>query len=187
MMHHGAIGMARRKRLTTREPNGRIQREPEGLSPTEIHRLRNAAFRGLRDEHWGSELGRLFLERVLTREMHDAGKRWREEAAIYRQAIGAFPVRTASLERGRSMPADPDSEEGQKQASRETSAAERFFEAHAVLVAAGMGAENAVRRLCEDDEALAGLYDLKNARTGLTRLAEHYGLTQKGREPQNVR
>lgn len=179
-MHHGAIGMAsKRKRLVTaREPNGRLQRDRHDPldTPTHIRRLRDAALRGVSDPEWGSELGRLFLERVLTEVMYAAGKRWREEAAIYRRAIGVFPVRTASLERSRSMPADPDSEEGQKQAGRETSAAERFFEAHAVLVAAGMGAENAVRRLCEDDEALAGLYDLKNARVGLARLAEHYGL-----------
>ncbi len=166
--------------VTAREPNGRIQRE-RGPGPTEIKRLRDAALRGLRDPEWGTELGRLYLERALTAEMYAAGKRWRESVAAYHGAIGVFPVRTAALERGRSTPPDPDSEGGREQAVRDRDAAEAFFAAHAALVSAGMVAENAVRRLCEDDQALCGLYELNGAICGLMALAHYYGLTERSK------
>ena len=44
---------------------------------------------------------------------------------------------------------------------REREAIERFYEAHAALIRGGMGVENAVRRLCEQDESLAGVYELQ--------------------------
>lgn len=173
--------MARRNRLVTaREPNGRIQRNGNPAA-SEVRRLRDMAVRDARHEEWGCELGRLYLEGSLTDSMYAAGKRWRENAAAYRQAIGVFPVRSAALERGsHGTDADPDSEEGQKQVAREANAAERFFEAHAVLVSVGMGAESAVRKLCEEDKSLAGMHELKNARYGLSRLADHYNLTNRG-------
>ncbi len=180
---HEVTEMARKRNrlVTAREPNGRIQREKK-YSPTEIRRLRDASIRGMRDPEWGSELGRLYLEGCITDSMCGAGKRWRDEAAQYRSSIGAFPIRTTSLERGvKSHPPDVDSEDGREQAIRDTNAAERFFEAHAVLVSAGMGAENAVVRLCEEDCSLAGMQELKNARCGLIRLAEHYRLTAGGK------
>lgn len=134
--------------------------------------------RGLRDAEWGTELGRLYLEKTITPEMYSAGKRWRSEAAQYRAAIGVFPVRAVSLERGvKSHPPDSDSEEGQRQRERELDAAERFFAAHTVLSVAG--AEIIVRRLCEDDESLAGLLEYTVARKGLSKLFEHYRLTDK--------
>jgi hypothetical protein len=185
----GAIsGMVRKRNrpVTAREPNGRIQREANDHSPTAVRRLRDAALRGMHDPEWGTELGRLFLSHAISDTMYGAGKKWRDQAARYRSAIGVFPVRTASLERGRSASADPDSEGGRQQASRETLAAEEFFAAHAALVMAGMGAENAVRRLCEDDLSLVGMYELRNARCGLAVLADHYGLTEKGKS-SNVR
>ena len=181
----GVIALAS-KRLRRREPSGRLQRERE-ISPTEIRRLRDAAVRGLRDPEWGTELGRLLLNGELTILQYAAGKMWREHAARYRQAIGAFPVRSISLEQGvRAHPPDPYSEAGRTIAAREREEAEAFFAAHAALVAIGMGAESSVRRLVEQDEAMAGLYDLKNARAGLSALAIYYGLTNDGKSP-NVR
>ena len=177
---YGNLGMARKKRfVTSREPSGRIQREQHPAA-SEVRRLRDIAVRDSRREEWGTELGRLYLEGSITAIMYAAGKRWRESATNYGKAIGVFPVRGASLERGsRSSPPDPDSEEGQSQALREANAAEVFFEAHAVLVAVGMGAEMAVRKLCEDDSSLVGMRELINARSGLARLAEHYRLTER--------
>ncbi len=174
------IGMASRRKnrlVTAREPNGRIQREEREPAPTEVRRIRDAALRGLRDPEWGSELGRLYLQGIITDSMYAAGKRWREHATEYRQAIGIFPVKSASLERGsHSTSADPDSDEGNKQAERERNAAERFMEAHAILVFMGQGTESIIRRLCEDDLSLAGMVELKKARYGLSRLADHYNL-----------
>jgi hypothetical protein len=159
-----------------REPNGRHQRESREASPTEVRRLRDAALRGMRDPEWGTELGRLFLQREITAAMYAAGRRWAQDAAKWRHAIGAFPVRTAAFERGHSHPPDPDSPQGQEQAKRDRDAAERFFDAQAVLVATGSGAERAVQALCERDEAPT-FVDLICARAGLSALATHYGLT----------
>jgi hypothetical protein len=159
----------------TREPNGRHQRESREPSPTELRRLRDAALRGLRDPEYANELGWLFAQHKITAEMYGAGRRWAQDAAKWRHAIGAFPVRTAALERGHSHPADPDSPEGQEQARRDRDAAERFFDAQAVLVATGSGAERAVQALCERDEA-PSFVDLICARSGLSALATHYGL-----------
>ncbi len=177
-------GMASRRKsrlVTVREPNGRIQRSGEReLSPTEARRLRDAAFRGLRDAEWGTELGRLCLEGSITWEMYGAGKRWREASADYRQAIGVFPVRSAALERGsHGHDADPDSEGGQNQAARERNGAERFFAAHARLASVGGLAETVVRRVCEEDQAACGFVEHKALRRGLSALVDHYNLTRE--------
>lgn len=179
-MHGGMNVMGRKSRrqvVVVREANGRAQREPQ-YAASEIRRLRDAAMRGMRDAEWGTELGRLFLEKAITSLMYGAGRRWREEAARYRKSIDAFPVRSVSLEHGiRSTPPDPDSVDGLKQVERDLEAKEKFFEAHSVLVSAGMGAEAAVRRLCEEGKSLAGVYELNSVRAGLLRLADHYRLT----------
>lgn len=173
----------RKSRLVTaREPNGRIQRESQELSPTEVHRIRDASLRGWRDSEWGSELGRLYMTGAVTKPMYEAGKRWTEYAAEYRKSIGVFPVRSAALERGsHGKQADPDSEEGQKQATRERNGAERFFAAHARLVSAGGLAETVVRRICEEDEAPCGFAEHQALRKGLSSLVDHYNLTREQR------
>jgi hypothetical protein len=165
--------MARRSAFAQREPNGREQRH-RLLSPTEARRLREAAWRGLRDAQWGTELGRLFLESSLTEQQFLAGQRWRQDVAAYHWAIDVFPVRTASLERGKATPPDPDSEVGRKLAKRESEAIETFFAAHAIL--SFTGAEKVVRALVERDEPICGVVGLRTARKGLSVLAEHYGL-----------
>lgn len=175
------MGMASRRKsrlVTAREPNGRIQRSTEReLSPTEVRRLRDAAFRGLRDAEWGTELGRLCLEGSITWAMYGAGKRWREVAAKYRQAIGVFPIRSASLERGsHSHDTDPDSDEGRKQAARDRDGAELFFAAQASLTVGLV--ESVVRRICEDDEAPCGFAEHQALRKGLSALVVHYNLTR---------
>ncbi len=178
------LGMASRRKsrlVTAREPNGRIQREArEDTAPTEVRRLRDAALRGMRDPEWGTELGRLYLEGALTGAQYAAGKRWRQEASDYRQAIGIFPVRSASLERGsHGHDVDPDSDEGQKQATRDRNGAEHFFAAHARLITAGTLAEAVVRRICEDDAAPCGFAEHKALRNGLSSLVDHYNLTRE--------
>ncbi len=182
--------MASKKRrlVTAREPNGRIQREGRDLAPMEVRRLRDAAVRGLRDPEWGTELGRLYLEGNLTGAMYAAGKRWREQATEYRRAIGVFPIRSASLERGsHSHEADPDSEEGQKQAQREANGAERFFAAHAALTSAGVLAESVVSRICEEDGMLCGWVDHQSLRKGLSALVDHYNMLTADQKLGNVR
>jgi hypothetical protein len=170
--------MARRSAFAQREPNGREQRH-RLLSPTEARRLREAAWRGLRDAQWGTELGRLLLENLLTEQQFLAGQQWRQDVAAYHWAIDVFPVRSAKLELGKGgKTADPDSEAGRKLAKRESEAIETFFAAHTILSLTG--AEKIVRALVERDEPICGILGLRTARKGLSVLAEHYGLTNQG-------
>lgn len=166
---------SKRKRATAiREPNGRpsragLQRE---FPPAQVKRLRDAALAGLRDPEWGTELGRLYLVGSITAAMYAAGKWWREMAARYMDAIGAFPVRSAGLEVGRGgTPADPDTPEGQRQARRDANAAESFRRTHHVLMTAGPLAEAVVRRVCDYDEGPCGMAELISLRNGLSALA----------------
>jgi hypothetical protein len=171
----------RRRHHVSREPNGRPQREQE-TPPALVRRLRDAALRGLREPEWASELGRLYLERSITAEMYAAGRRWAQEAATYRGAIGVREVRSAALERGSmGSDADPDSDEGRARVRRDENAMERFFAAHAALVAAGMMAEAAVRSCCEEGFALAGMAEYRALRLGLSTLAAHYGIDKSGK------
>lgn len=173
------LSKRQKRKIVVREPSGRLSRRGERESaPTAIRRLRDAALRGMHDPEWGTELGRLYLEGELTDAMYAAGKRWAEVAAAHLSAIGAFPVKSVALQRG-SLAHDPDpgSDMGQKQAARDSNALERFAEAHAVLMTAYPGAESSVRRLCEQEEGPCGFTERLQVRTGLVRLAEHWGLT----------
>ena len=169
--------MAKRKNrlVKARTPSGQLSRagREREFPPTQVKRLRDAAMAGLRDPEWGTELGRLYLEGTITATMYAAGKVWREKAAKYVNSLGHFPVRSILEEgRGESLPPDPDTAEGQKQARREADAMERFFEAHHQLLSAGKLAEATVRRLCEHNEGPCGMAELIALRNGLSALAE---------------
>lgn len=166
------------KRLRT--PSGQYTRadKPKEHAPTQVKRLRDAALRGMADPEWGTELGRLFLQQTITAEMYAAGKRWAELASRYRQAIGAFPIRSASLERGvQSAQPDPDSDKGREIARKEADGAERFFKAHSILIGQGCLAEAVVRRLCEHDETPVSFGEIIKLRIALLALANHWNLT----------
>lgn len=173
-------GRKRKLAVSEREPNGRAHRHgrpQRETAPTQVRRLMDAALADVLDPKWGTELGRLLLTGAITPEMYSAGERWTEAASKYRKAIGIFPIKSTSAEPSpRSHQPDPDSEEGRKLAQREANAAERFFEADAILTQAGPGIRLAVRRLCEDNE-ICGYDDLVHARAGLIRLVQHWNLT----------
>jgi hypothetical protein len=167
--------MANKRKIKARTPSGQLSRagRQREYPPAQVRRLRDAAMAGLRDPEWGTELGRLYLEGTITAAMYAAGKDWREKAAKYVGSLGHFPVRSILVEGRRgSLPPDPDSVEGQKQARREADAMERFFEAHHVLLSAGKLAEATVRRLCEHNEGPCGMAELIALRNGLSALAE---------------
>jgi hypothetical protein len=167
--------MANKRKIKARTPSGQLSRagRQREFPPTQVKRLRDAAMAGLRDPEWGTELGRLYLEGTITASMYAAGKDWREKAARYVKSLGHFPVRSILVDqRGGSLPPDPDTQAGQKQARREADAMERFFEAHYVLLSAGKMAEAVVRRLCEQDEGPCGMAELIALRNGLSALAE---------------
>lgn len=175
-MHGSQIGMSR-----TREPNGRLQRERE-LPAAQVRRLRDAALAGLRQPEWGTELGRLLLTHVIDETQYAAGRRWADHAAKYRGVIGIRSLRSPSAEPGiAGQSPDPDSMEGERLAKREREAMERFYQAHVALTLAGMLAERAVRKVCEDNEALCGIAERQSFIHGLNRLVTHYNLTTKGK------
>ncbi|MCC6889627.1 MAG: hypothetical protein IT536_13920 [Hyphomicrobiales bacterium] len=185
--------MSIRKRLVkARTPSGQLSRaaREREFPPAQIKRLRDAALAGLRDPQWGTELGRLYLQGTITASMYAAGKDWREKAARYVKSLNHFPVRSVRLEgRAGGLAPDPDTVEGRRQAKREADAMERFFEAHHVLLSAGKLAEHAVRRLCEHDEGPCGMAELMALRNGLAALAQHRGLTARGKpsRPERTR
>lgn len=188
-------GMALRNRKKTkgklvlvREPNGRpsrvADREMTPCSPAEVRRLRDASLRGMQAPEWGTHLGRLFLEGKITAPQFEAGKRWAQLAAAARKAICA-PAESAAAstfvpKQGGHEP-DPDSERGKKIAADDRTTVQAMMEAHAILIAAGMLAENAVRTVCEDDRALTAHEQLLALIRGLSWIAQHWGLTQSPR------
>jgi hypothetical protein len=181
-MHGNLLTMASKRKRTASGQYSRAKPERE-FPPTQVRRLRDAAMRGLRDPEWATELGRLYLEAQITAAMYAAGRRWAEMAAKYQGTIGIFPIRSSAAEPGiRSLSPDPDSPAGRKIVERERNAIEKFFEAHAVLVSAGVLVESTVRRLCEHNEAICNLDELAKARTGLMRLVAHWGLTGTGKQ-----
>jgi hypothetical protein len=173
---------SKRKRLAIREPNGkpsRAGRERE-YPPAQVKRLREAALSGLRDPEWGTELGRLLLNGVITDAMYAAGKRWAELAARYKNVLGIFPIKSSSAEGGSwGHQPDPDSPRGQEIAKADRNSMEAYFEAEAALVMhMGPGVLPMVRSVCEEGQIPGGYYEVLNLRIGLLKLVTHWGLTK---------
>lgn len=172
--------MSRRKILAIREPNGRIQREPQLPPPSEVRRLRDAALAGMRDPMWGTELGRLYLVGKITAGMYAAGKQWGEMASKYSQALcsPAPDPRAICLDRMGGSQIDPDSHEGRKEARRHERAVNSFIDAHAALKSIGKAiGVRVVRGVCERDEMPTGHEELLALSTGLITLSGFWGLT----------
>jgi hypothetical protein len=174
----------RNKLIQVREPNGRLSRSTaeavEACAPAEVRRLRDAAIRGMRDQEWGTHLGRLFLEGKIPGALYEAGRRWSRLAALATAAIRApkAPGASAFIPRANGEEADPDSHEGRKIAARELETCVEFAEAHGALWGGGELAVRAVRDVCESDRPPVGHEQLRNLRVGLEWLALHWGLTQ---------
>lgn len=182
--------MAKRKTkiIPIREPSGRLSRSTEqaidAVSPAAIKRLRDAAVRQVADPIWGTQLGRLFLERKIDAPQFEAGKRWGNLVRAWHWAIGApkphpgeGPVAFMGTIRG-GVSDDPpaDSEEGKLLRRKRLAMASDMQQAHAVLIGAGMLAERAVRATCEENEVPIGALGLMNLQEGLSWLAKHWGI-----------
>lgn len=166
-----------RAKTIYREPSGRPQRE-RGISPNEVRRLRDAAIIGLRSAEWGTHLGRLLLLHRLTAEQYAAGVRWREGAAKYGSAIQSPPgARSGNLAGGHSHPADPDTDEGRREAKRHERQVGAFIDAFVALRETGNRGVGVVRSVCETDEAPVGIDGYNALVSGLTRLSDFWGLT----------
>ncbi len=185
-MQGALIEMGRKNRktrlVTRRQPSGRIAREPE-FSPVQVRRLRDAAMTGLRDEQWGTELGRYYLFQSITHGMYAAGKWWAQLAERYQQTLAAPGQKPLVLERGsRSEPPDPEIT-----AERDREVEAEFTQALAALTDAGIVAVRAVRNLCEHNEGPDGYQEFMYLRTGLAKLAEWRDLTRQPKSSSTAR
>lgn len=174
-----------------REPSGRLSRatsdDIEAVAPAIARRLRDAAARGMADAEWGTELGRLFLEGRIKPGEYEAGKRWGRLVKRWQRVIGApkpyageGPIAFLGTVRARDAGDDPpvESEEGKRLLKERRQVMREMQEAHAALIGGGMLAEAAVRRVCEENEIVAG--DFNDLWRGLQWLAQHWGLTTTG-------
>lgn len=179
--------MPKRKSLAQREPNGRIQREPQLPPPSEVRRLRDAALSGMRDPLWGTEIGRLYLAGKITAVGFAAGKRWGEQAVLYSRALcsPSPDPKAVCFDRSGGDSLDPDSYEGRKEARRHERAVTSFIDAHVALKSISGAAERVVRLVCERDEMLAGHENLLALVNGLSALAGFWGLTEHRKSPSD--
>lgn len=163
----------------SREPNGRHQREPQQSGPGQAKRLRDAALRRMEAPEWGTELGRLFLERKIAAEEFEAGKRYAQITRDYRAALGitALEIKNQAMDRARGNPPDADSDAGRILTKAEQAAVARMHATEMAVRGAGREAFRAVHRVCVDDEAPIGTVDFQHLSAGLQALASHFGLT----------
>jgi hypothetical protein len=172
--------MTRRKPLAARTPSGQISRSrppPEGPSPAEVARLRDAALSGMRDAVWASSLGRLYLTGNLTSAQFAAGKRWAELVEQYTAAcLSPRQPRSARLERGEGTAIDPDSATGTKEARRHVKAVLSYLTARKVLALMGDAPQAAVRDVVERDLYPVGPFQLAALCGALSALAALWGV-----------
>lgn len=167
--------------IPQREPNGRHSRMDanERPSPAAAKRLRDNAIKGVSDERWGTELGRLFLAGDITEDLYEAGRRWGELVADYYRAIGAsapYP-KAVNLERyERSAEVDPESEKGKERDRRAEAKVEEMDKALAALLASGSVPMRIVRTVCETNESAANWHERIALGHGLSALAIHWKL-----------
>lgn len=167
----------------TGRPSRAVAEEMRVCTPAEIKRLRNAALKGMKDEHWGWEIGRLFLEGRIPADQFEAGKRWRRLVWGWRQAYGIPASSTKALslfQEPRSPPADPDSEKGQAQIERARALHDELRLAHGVVESYGGEAVRTLRHVVEDDCVPIGLEDFNRLRKCLGALSSLWGLTARG-------
>ena len=182
--------MARRRRKVrispSRSASGRLSRAGEHpeFAPTLVRRLRDAALAGVRDQEWGSELGRLYLFNHIEPAQYAAGRKWSEMARNYQIALNAprSDPRPASFQRlGHGHDADPDSETGRQMIRRQKDTVEKTQAALRALRRAGALAESVTRNVCEHDRCVSGTVEMNALTRGLSELASHLGLTTKPR------
>jgi hypothetical protein len=62
-----------------------VKKATDARTSNEIRRLRDASILGMRDPMWGTELGRLLLRGKIEPEQFEAGRRWANLVAAWRQ------------------------------------------------------------------------------------------------------
>ncbi len=176
--------------VTPREKTGRtsqmlLKRIPIDMPPNEVKRLRDMAIAGVRDEVWGTPLGLLFLEGVITAEQLQAGRRYGILARDYQQAIGASRLQPKGASigtRGGHQEIDPDSQAGEDEAREHQASMRAFEEAKDLLLYYSSRVALMVRSVCEHDRPTTGPQELFQLKLGLTVLASHFGLTDRPKQ-----
>lgn len=167
-----------------REPSGRLSRSVEeaigAVPPAAIKRLRDAALRGMADEVWGTELGRLHLAGKIDHFELTAGRRWARLVEEYHRAIcSPKPYPKSGFFFGnppKGAEPDADSAAGRKIIKQAEGVMQAMREAHGILLSFGLNVERAVRAVSEANEAPVGTVGLDNLVYGLNALADHWGL-----------
>jgi hypothetical protein len=136
---------AKSRIVPVREPSMRPSREEQGVqqhqyAPTEIRRLRDAAMRGLRDPQWGTELGRLYLDRKISTAMYGSGRWWADMAAKYRAALCSPSPTPRTCQFEVSINGKPP-DVSQQSVLHDRAIVQQFREAHAILLSAGTAAD----------------------------------------------
>jgi len=178
--------------IPAREPNGRLSRTMnpvDSASPAAVKRLKDAALKGVADEHWGTQLGHLLLDGAITEPLYAAGRRWTETVMAYYRAIGAPPPYPKAISWERYEPgADPDprSEKGKRIINKAIKAIDEMHDAYGVLRTAGLLAERVVRAVCETNATPQDWAERVALTEGLSVLALFWGLTKQS-HGSNVR
>jgi len=140
----------KRKIDVARFPSGQIKREDEAPSPTLAKRASMMALIGLADPSYGTVSGIFYLSRKIDSSEYEAAKRFSE---LHQQYLGCIqgPKQPSGnkMERGQPNAAvDPDSDAGEREATKQVNTQERYRDAQTVLRAAGIGVEDEVVRFC---------------------------------------
>jgi hypothetical protein len=175
--------MTRRKVMASRHPSGRINArkvEPAMTPASEVRRLRELAWAGVRPAEWGTELGRLYQTDKITAAQYAAGRKWAGLASDYTQACqGPRTPRTASLDPSGGCATDPDSDKGAKEARRHARIVVGYVEAAAALRLTGRLCGRLVVAVCEDDQVPGGEAEHAALRIGLNALIELWTAKRK--------
>lgn len=187
--------MARRGRKRSqrrRERNGRPKRETRLESKADIQSVVKAQPHRSRygdnsdDARAGNELGRLWLDNIITPEQHEAGSRYRQVVGAMQRAICApkpTPKSSAAIlleTKGKVIDFDEIDPDGA--AKRANRARSEYADAYRALSDCGRDSTLAVNDVVLFDysiyEARAGVIDLKR---GLNALVNHFGLEGRRR------
>jgi hypothetical protein len=178
-------GAGRKRQLGVREPNGRlsraVQKAVDARTSNEIRRLRDACILGMRDPMWGTELGRLLLGGKIEPEHFEAGRRWANLVAAWRQQHVGPPISPkgclANLS-GEPRGVASDRTDDPEAVQRAVEIGGELKGAFAAIKDAPEGrfALRVLQDCCEMNRAVVLVSDLASLKIGLAALSEYWAI-----------
>ena len=175
--------LSRKRRLKTGRPRKDGERYPSGdRKRSETEREAKAVVIEARERHYGltpdqaksdlagHALGRLYMARLITKDMFEAGLRYGDDVRRYfAYYLGTAPtVAAQNLMKVRGF--DGDVSEGAAEKGRK--AVTRYMELDAILPIASPRIKAATYAVCVDDDAA----NVSQLQAGLLKLADYYGI-----------